>query len=351
MGPLRWLTRTLSVGGAIIAASSAYERFLGRESHYPSALSIVSRAFIQVPGLETLGKAIHTVSATLTLWREEPTRFPKPLLGIVRRSRRSAYDTSLEEQLSRLRETRAALPPAYMVWTPEILVHGDVLWLNETIGSLEATSDSDPAVLRVKGLIHGLLQRLDGPSRNYHKCLFHHLLYERLEASMRYQLEDRNAEEARKAAYADVYSETVLRNAFHAEGVRRGANHGVAEFHQMLEDMRLYLIEVPPSATPEFLNGFVDWALSPRRPYATRADMDMRLAELGEPFHLRLGASTATFLRVFLSYSSIGIALEWLLAGKNQFILVPISPEHQSLLRLEDAPPAPATRQQRLALP
>ena len=304
----------LHIGGIIIGGSAALERFFGRESAQPSAFGIAAKAFIQVPGLETVGKAIQSVSAFATAWREQPTKLPPGILPFVRRQRVVvATAEHLEEQLARLREKRVSVPPPEVVWRPGVLIHEEVPWLNATIQRLEVAGDGVPEVARVSGLIDGLLRRLDGPTARYHKSLLWYALYERLEGRLSAEIAEHLEAQRRRAAHADVYSEAVLFRAFVAEGARRGLSVGTgsAEFGAMLDDMRKFSLEIPPSRTAEALTAFFSWLLG-RRGFATVADVEQRQKELGELGHVRLAAAVAVFLRIMLSYSAIGIALQWL---------------------------------------
>ena len=328
------LAHMLHIGGIIIGGSAALERFYGRELAQPSAFGIAAKAFIQVPGLETVGKAIQSVSAFATSWREQPTRLPPGILPFVRRQRVTvAKAEHLEEQLARLRETRVSVAPPDTIWRPGVLIHEEVPWLNATIQRLEVTGDGGPEVTRVRGLIDDLLRRLEGQTARYHKSLLWYALYERLEGRLAAEIAEQLETQRRRAAYADVYSEGVFFRAFAAEGVRRGLSSGVgsAEFGAMLDDMRKFSLEIPPSRTAEALTAFFSWLLG-RRGLATIADVEQRQKELGELGHVRLAAAVAVFLRVLLSYSAIGSVLQWLVGVPDADSTEQASPKREVIM-------------------
>lgn len=343
---MAFLATIIYIGGAIIGGSAAIDRFFGRESLQPSALGIASSALIRVPGLETVGRAIQSVTAYATAWREQPTAIPVTVLPFLRRGRGlGGTDTYLIEQLARLQEERVALPFPEEVWEPGVLQHADVLWLNATIQGIQGVSPAEAEVLRVNDLIRGLLRRLNGATARYHGSLLHHALYRRLEMNLERLIAERRGEALRKAMYADVYSEAALMAAWQSEVGRRGGAVGLgsAEFGALLDDLRKYTLEVSPRDTGAALAALMDWLLRGKRAYATAADVDRRLKELGEPLHARVAGATGVFLRVLLSYSALGVALEWLVRSKEQvFVLNVPSLAHQTLPQLEDVPRVPA---------
>jgi hypothetical protein len=344
--PMAFLATIIYIGGAIIGGSAAIDRFFGRESLQPSALGIASSALIRVPGLETVGRAIQSVTAYATAWREQPTAIPVTLLPFLRRGRGlGGTDTYLIEQLARLQEERVALPFPEEVWEPGVLQHESVVWLNTTIQGIQGVSPAEAEVLRVKDLIRGLLRRLNGATARYHSSLLHHALYGRLEANLERLIAERRGEELRKAMYADVYSEAALMAAWQSEvGRRGGVGFGSVDFGAMLDDLRKYTLEVSPRDTGAALAALMDWLLRGKRAYVTAADVDRRLKELGEPLHARVAGATGVFLRVLLSYSALGVALEWLVRSQEQvFVLNVPSLAHQTLPQLEDVSRAPTS--------
>lgn len=345
--PVTFLAAALYLGGAIIGGSAAIDRFFGRESLEPSTLGIAGGALIRIPGLETVGRAIQSVTAYATAWREQPTAIPATVLPFLRHGKGPIFTDELAVQKARLQEERLILPFPEEVWAPGVLIHGDVVWLNATIQGLAATSAAVPEVLRVKDLVLALLSRLDGGTARYHQSLLHHSLYGRLEANVEALIATARAEALRKAVYADVYSEAALMAAFQAELGRRGlaAGFGAAEMGGFLDAIRIYGLEVAPSRTGAALTALMEWLLQQKRSFATAADVDRRLKELGEPLHTRLATATGVFLRVLLSYSAIGVLLEWLVRSQENVIMVTLAnpaPPFRPLL--EDAPHGAAPR-------
>lgn len=343
--PVTFLAAALYLGGAIIGGSAAIERFFGRESPQPSALGIVGGSLIRVPGLEAVGKAVQSATAYATAWREQPTAIPAIILPFLRRGKGLVYTDDLAVQKARLQEERATLPFPEEVWAPGVLIHSDVVWLNATIQGLAATSTAVPEVLRVKDLAAGLLRRLDGATARYHRSLLHHALYGRLEANVEGLMAATRAEALRKAMYADVYSEAALMATFQAETERRGlaASFGAAEMGALMDGLRAYGLEVAPRDTGAVLAALMEWLLNKKRAYATAADVDRRLKELGEVLHVRVAGATGVFLRVLLSYSALGVLLEWLVRAQENVIMVTVANPAPPGRLLEGALPAPTS--------
>jgi hypothetical protein len=322
--PATFLAAAIYLGGAIIGGSAAIERFFGRESPQPSALGIAGDALIRIPGLETVGRAIQSVTAYATAWREQPTAVPAIILPFLRRGKGLVYTDELAHHKTRLQEERATVPFPEEVWAPGVLIHEDIIWLNATIQGLAATSAAVPEVLRVKDLAADLLRRLNGATARYHRSLLHHALYGRLEANVEGLIAAARAEALRKAMYADVYSEAALMAAFQAELGRRGlaAGFGAVEMGALMDGLRAYGLEVAPRDTGAALAALMEWLLQRKKAYATAADVDRRLKELGEALHVRIAGATGVFLRVLLSYSALGVLLEWLVRSQEQVFVL-----------------------------